>query len=62
MSLKEALNQYLNKQISAMELIRLLTGIVNPDHAVDTLAIINQVTRLELGDQDVDTFKAIFKL
>jgi hypothetical protein len=34
----------------------------NPDHAVDILTIICQITRIEQGDLDKETFKSMYKL
>ena len=62
MTLKDAIQEYLNKESTAIELIRQLTASVNPNHAVDILALINQITRLESGDLDEDTFKSVWEL
>ena len=62
MSIKEALEQYLRKEITAIELIRLLSGTVNPEQALDVIALINQISRHELGDLDTETFKQIWEL
>lgn len=66
MTLKDVLTQYLNDIESAdhakatIQLVRDLSGAFNPDHAVDILALINQVTRLQQGDLDVETFKEVW--
>lgn len=62
MSIKELLNQYINQEITALEVIRTLSGAFNPQHAVDLLAIIQQVVRHEQKDLDTETFKSMFKL
>ena len=62
MSIKDLLAQYLNGQITSTEAIRNLSGIFNPDHAVDLLAIINQICRHEQGDLETSTFKSIYKI
>lgn len=62
MSIKELISSYLNKEISAMEAIRMVTGIFNPDAAMDLLVLINQISRHELGDLDTETFKAVYKI
>lgn len=62
MSIKEELTMYFNKETSAVELIRALSGIFNPDMAVNILALINQICRHEQGDLDTETFKSMFKI
>ncbi len=62
MTLKDLLIQYFNKEVSAVEAIRMLTAMVNPDHAIDILALVNQICRHELGDLDTETFKAVYKI
>lgn len=62
MSIKEALLKYLNKEISALELIQLITGAFNPDQAVDLLALVNQISRHANGDLDTATFKSLWGL
>lgn len=60
--MRELLLQYLNKEITAIKLIRVLSGMFNPDHAVDILALINQITRIEFGDMDPQDFREMWKL
>lgn len=55
--MKELLEQYLNKEITAIHTIRTLSGIVDPNYAIDILVIICQITRMEEGDLDAETFK-----
>lgn len=62
MTLGDLLKQYFNKEISAIKLIRTLTGMFDPDHAIDILAITNQICRHEEGDIDTETFKSIYKI
>lgn len=68
MTLKERLSQHMEDIEGAdhakktVELIREISGMFNPDHAVDLLALINQLTRLQLGDLDVETFKKVWGL
>lgn len=57
--MKDLLEKYLRKEITAIKLIRTLSGIVNPDRAIDILVIICQITRLEEGDLDAETFRTI---
>lgn len=60
--MKELLEKYLNKEITAIHTIRTLSGIVNPDYAIDILVIVCQITRMEEGDLDADTFRAMLGL
>jgi hypothetical protein len=60
--MKELLNQYFNKELDAITLIRTLSGMFNPDKAVSLLTLICTITRHEQGDIDTDTFKAIWHL
>lgn len=66
MTIKEVLKKFVDDIEGAdhakatIELIRQLSGAFNPDHAVDILALINQVTRLQQGDLDVETFKSVW--
>ena len=41
-------------------MIRGLSGIFNPDHAVSILTWICAITRLEEGDLDEDTFRSVY--
>lgn len=62
MKITDLLNEYLEGKTSAVETIRMLSGIFNPDTAVDLLTLINAVTRVELGDLDKDTFRSVWKV
>lgn len=62
MKIQEAIKKYLDKEMTALELIRLLTGIFNSNIAVDLLALINQICRHEAGELDTATFRAIYKI
>lgn len=62
MSIREALQQYINEEITAIELIRLLTGVFDPDNALELMALINQVCRHEEGDIPTVEFKKIYDL
>jgi len=57
--MKELIEEYINGEMDAIVLIRTLSGAFNPDHAVDILATICMVTRVELGDLDKKTLKKI---
>ena len=37
------------KELSNWEKVRILTGMINPKTAVDTLAVVNLIARVELG-------------
>lgn len=62
MSIREALQKYVNKEMTAIEFLRLLSGAFNPDMAADLLALVNQVCRHEEGDLDTETFKSLYDL
>lgn len=68
MTIQDRLAQHLNDIEEAdhaqatIQLIREISGAFNPDHAVDLLALINQVTRLQQGDLDIETFKAVWDI
>ena len=59
MTIKELLIRYIKNQEDAISTIRQLSGIFNPDHAVDTLAIICLITRVEQGDADRESVLSI---
>lgn len=60
--MKQLLLDYANKKIDAITTIRTLSGMFHPEHAVDILSIICQITRVEQNDLDRETFKSIFGL
>ena len=60
--MKELLNNYVDQKTDAITVIRALSGMFNPDYAIDILTIICSITRVEQGDMDRETFKAVFKL
>lgn len=67
MTLKQTLQEYIvsrdtDSPKTALELIRTISGVFNPDSAVDLLVLVNQVTRLECGDLDIETFKSVWGL
>jgi len=61
-TIKDAFQQYADKKLTAIKLIRQMTGMINPDFAVDIVALVNQVTRVEDGDLDMETFKEMHGL
>lgn len=60
--MKELLLSYANGKVTAIQVIRALSGIFNPDHAVAILSIICAITRVEEGDMAIEDFKSVFKL
>ena len=60
MTLAEQLQEYLDGKISAISMIRMLSGMFNPQHAITILAIICSITRVEEGDMDREFFKSYF--
>jgi hypothetical protein len=60
MTLIEASQEYLNGKTDAIALIRTLSGMFNPDHAVTLLTFICAITRIEQGDLDKETFWKIY--
>lgn len=60
--MRELLTNYLDNKTDAISTIRTLSGMFNPDYAVDILAVICSITRVEQGDMDRDAFKEVFKL
>lgn len=53
MKANELISDYLNDEITAIETIRILSGIFDPKDSVDLLALINQISRIELGDSSL---------
>jgi hypothetical protein len=60
MTIKELLDEYLDGKVTAIKAIRRLSGIFTPNTAVDTLALICSITRVEEGDLDKETFKEVW--
>ena len=61
MTIKQALQDYADKKLPALELIGSMTGMFRPEAAVDILALINQITRVESGSLEFQIFKDIYK-
>lgn len=57
MTFDELLEEYITQTITAIEAIRMLSGIFDPETAVDLLVVINQITRVEQGDLDREDLK-----
>lgn len=62
MTIKSLIQSYLDGKETAIETIRTLSAMFNPDYAVDILAIINSITRVEQGDLGKDELKEIWGL
>lgn len=62
MTIKDALQGYVDKKMTGYELIGDMTAMINPEQAIDILALVNQVTRIERGTLDLPTFKAMYEL
>jgi hypothetical protein len=60
--MKQLLLDYANGKNNAISVIRTLSGMFNPDHAVGLLSIVCAITRVEQGDLDRDLFKQLYKL
>ena len=60
MTLIKLCDEYLNGKITAINLIRSMSGMFNPDHAVSILTIVCAITRIEEGDLDKDTFRSVY--
>jgi hypothetical protein len=54
MKAKELITDYINCEITAVETIRILS-------AVDLLALINQICRIELGDLSIELYREIIE-
>jgi hypothetical protein len=57
--MRDLLLEYIEGKTDVISVIRAISGIVNMDHAINVLAIICMITRVEQGDLDKETFKAI---
>lgn len=62
MTIKELLQDYVDNKKTAIEVISTLTGIINPDQAVNIIAIVNQVARHANKDISHETFKDVWGL
>lgn len=62
MTLIDVLNQYIEGKSNAISTIRKISSVFDPQSAVDLLALINSITRHELGDMDKNTFKEVWGL
>lgn len=60
MTLVSLCEEYLDGKITAINLIRTMSGMFNPDHAVSLLTFICAITRIEEGDLDHQTFRSVY--
>lgn len=60
MTLVDLMEEYLEGKTSAIQVIRTMSGMFNPDHAVTLLTYICAITRIEQGDLDHDTFRKVY--
>jgi len=59
-TIKDLLKEYLDGDTDAINVIRTLSGIFPPEAAIDHLALICQITRIEQGDMEKETFEAMY--
>lgn len=60
MSLIDLLREYADEKIDAISTIRRISGMFEPQYAVDLLTIICAITRVEQGDLDRATFRKVW--
>ena len=60
--MKELLTKYLKGEITAVATIRSISTDSNTDFARSMLLLINEITRLEMGDLDRDAFKKAWNI
>lgn len=60
MTIVDGCESYLNGEISAISLIRTLSGIFRPEYSSDLLVMICAITRVEEGDLTKDDFRSIY--
>lgn len=58
--MKELLEQYLSGEVTAISVIRRLSGIFRPEAAIALLTLICSITRVEEGDLDKETFRELW--
>jgi len=61
MTMKEMMFQYFTGAIDPIQIIRNLSGMFDPKHAVSLLTLICTITRHEQGDIDTETFISVWK-
>lgn len=60
MTISDRLEEYLEGETDAIQVIRELTGVFNPEHAIGILSLVCSITRVEQGDMDREFFKEHF--
>lgn len=60
MTTRQLLENYLDGKTDAISTIRAISGAFNPDFAVDLLALICAITRIEQGDLEKDLFRQLW--
>jgi len=61
MTTKELMKQYFVGELDAISLIRMLSGMFDPKHAVHWLTLICAITRHEQGDISTEDFNEVWK-
>jgi len=61
MTMKQMMSKYFMGEIDAISLIRMLSGMFDPEHATSLLTLICTITRHEQGDIDTETFNEVWK-
>lgn len=56
----DLMEEYIDGKHTAINTIRTMSGMFNPDHAVHILAFVCAITRVEEGDLDEDTFRSVY--
>ena len=56
MSIKDLLQDLVNEKLTGYEVIRIITGMIDPDQAINIIALVNQITRFCIGDMDKEYF------
>lgn len=62
MTIRDGMQQYVDKKQTALEFIRSMTAMLNTEQAVNLLELINQITRIEAGTLSIETFKKVYNL
>ena len=60
MTILELVEEYLDGKKDAISVIRTISGMFNPDIAVNLLALICAITRVEQGDLDKETMRSVW--
>ena len=60
MTIIDLLEDYSNGTRTAIQVIRDMTGIFNPEHAASILPFVCAITRVEQDDLDMETFRTVY--